>query len=79
VLHWGQISHGRYVIRKYTESLKGDKLIISTLETHTNQNICDSNNKTLGRLNVNLTLRSEISGSHGGEYEEGSLLGCCAV
>jgi hypothetical protein len=21
----------------------------------------------------------EISGSHGGEYEDGSLLGCCAV
>jgi hypothetical protein len=24
-------------------------------------------------------LRSEISGSHGGEYEDDSLLGCCAV
>jgi hypothetical protein len=22
---------------------------------------------------------SEISGSHGGEHEDGSLLGCCAV
>jgi hypothetical protein len=22
---------------------------------------------------------SEISGSHGGEYEDGCLLGCCAV
>jgi hypothetical protein len=25
------------------------------------------------------TLRSEISGCHGGEYEDGCLLGCCAV
>jgi hypothetical protein len=23
--------------------------------------------------------KSEISGSHGGEYEDGWLLGCCAV
>jgi hypothetical protein len=28
---------------------------------------------------VKLKLVCEISGSHGGEYEEGCLLGCCAV
>jgi hypothetical protein len=25
------------------------------------------------------TVVGEISGSHGGEYEDGCLLGCCAV
>jgi hypothetical protein len=27
----------------------------------------------------NKSVESEISGSHGGEYEDGCLLGCCAV
>jgi hypothetical protein len=28
---------------------------------------------------VKSSLWVEISGSHGGEYEDGCLLGCCAV
>jgi hypothetical protein len=34
-----------------------------------NWNACDENSGILG----------EISGSHGGEYEDDCLLGCCAV
>jgi hypothetical protein len=38
--------------------------------------VCD---KEVYYMEVRLTVGSEISGSHGGEYEDGRLLGCCAV
>jgi hypothetical protein len=32
-----------------------------------------------GDQNANMSLNSDISGPHGGEYEDHSVLGCCAV
>jgi hypothetical protein len=33
----------------------------------------------MGALHLEVDLVGEISGSHGNEYEDGCLLGCCNV
>jgi hypothetical protein len=52
-------------------------------EPHNRHNMTMSSFEGMSMMNfvitINLTSRSEISGSHGGEYEGGCLLGCCAV
>jgi hypothetical protein len=38
-----------------------------------------SSRRLPGETGKNIEKISGISGSYGGEYEDGSLLGCCAV